>query len=346
MIHKIVYELEGGTNVNTRAIEIFEKYNLEVLRTTKVRGAILCEAREGIYILKEYQGQLSKCKFQNALLSCVKDNGFENVEEIIPNKEEELLTSDMDGTVYFVKTFFMGKECNVRDQEDCLRTMKTLARLHKAMELSDEQKQHVFLEGEITQKPSSSGLRFEFDKRNKELRRIRKFLREKSQKTYFEIFLMEQYDRFLDQALDITQKYHEEQEGHIRKLAFCHGDYQYHNIIMIDNDSEAVVNFEKCLMDDTMRDLYLFLRKIMEKQDWSVSYGKRLIAEYNKLKCLQPDDLRQLYFRFSYPEKFWKIANFYYNAGKSWIPERNTEKLEKLLQQEESKIQFLKEVLG
>ena len=29
----------------------------------------------------------------------------------------------------------------------------------------------------------------------------------------------------------------------------------------------------------------------------------------------------------SYPEKFWKIVNFYYNTGKAWIPEKNMEKL-------------------
>ncbi len=49
----------------------------------------------------------------------------------------------------------------------------------------------------------------------------------------------------------------------------------------------------------------------------------------------------QLYYRFRYPEKFWKIVNFYYNSGKAWIPGRNLEKLEKLLAQEEEKVKFL-----
>ena len=44
----------------------------------------------------------------------------------------------------------------------------------------------------------------------------------------------------------------------------------------------------------------------------------------------------------SYPEKLWKIVNFYYNSGKSWIPEKNQEKLDRLLEQEAARKKFLK----
>ena len=53
-----------------------------------------------------------------------------------------------------------------------------------------------------------------------------------------------------------------------------------------------------------------------------------------------------LYYRLAYPEKFWKIANFYFHSNKAWIPQRNMEKLEKLLEQEESKKIFLEQVFS
>ena len=49
----------------------------------------------------------------------------------------------------------------------------------------------------------------------------------------------------------------------------------------------------------------------------------------------------QLYYRLSYPEKFWKIVNFYYNSPKVWIPGKNMEKLKKIWIQEEEKQTFL-----
>ena len=57
-------------------------------------------------------------------------------------------------------------------------------------------------------------------------------------------------------------------------------------------------------------------------------------------------DFLQLYYRFAYPEKFWKIANFYYNSGKAWIPGRNMEKLEKLVDLRKAKNAFLEQTFS
>ena len=67
---------------------------------------------------------------------------------------------------------------------------------------------------------------------------------------------------------------------------------------------------------------------------------------YGKEKRLSASDTLQLYYRFAYPEKFWKIANFYYNSGKAWIPGRNMEKLERLLAQRKIKKAFLEQTFS
>ena len=79
----------------------------------------------------------------------------------------------------------------------------------------------------------------------------------------------------------------------------------------------------------------------MEKSGWSQELGTLLLSAYHEERALSAEDYRQLYYRMLYPEKFWKIVNFYYNSGKAWIPGRNTEKMEKVLGQEPEKIQFL-----
>ena len=57
--------------------------------------------------------------------------GLLNIESIIRNKEGELLTVDTDGTCYILKSYFEGRECNVRDPEECRSAMRTLAKLHR-----------------------------------------------------------------------------------------------------------------------------------------------------------------------------------------------------------------------
>ena len=64
---------------------------------------------------------------------------------------------------------------------------------------------------------------------------------------------------------------------------------------------------------------------------------RHLITLEHEERNLQEEELLQLKYRLYYPEKFWKIVNFYYNSPKSWISCKNGEKLTKLLEQEEAK---------
>ena len=75
--------------------------------------------------------------------------------------------------------------------------------------------------------------------------------------------------------------------------------------------------------------------------DWM---GRELLAAYEKVNSVSAYAYIDLYYRLAYPEKFWKIVNFYYNSGKAWIPQRNQEKLDKLLAQEKQKKSFLENV--
>ena len=342
----------GGISVNDRAVGVPENYEIEVLRTWKGRGAILCESDKGLLILKEYTGPKSKIIFQDALLKQIKEQGFPLAESILKTKENDLIVYDQDRVPYILKTYFEGRECNVRDIKECRQAVKTLARLHKASHMDIE------LFPGIGQK-AETGMDKEYEKHNRELRKVRKFLKDKSQKTNFEIFLLKHYDYFFDLALRVTeesQEYTKNQEpgnggktggtGTAESCIICHGDYQHHNILVTKGDGDdkeemAVINFEKCIRDNPVRDLYLFMRKLLEKGNWSIELGNLLLETYHQERELTQADYRQLYYRFIYPEKFWKIVNFYYNSGKSWIPGRNLEKMEKLLAQEENKTSFL-----
>ena len=102
------------------------------------------------------------------------------------------------------------------------------------------------------------------------------------------------------------------------------------------------VNFEKCQADGPVRDLYLLLRKLLEKSEWDAEWGRVLLAAYESVRPLKPYERQDLVYRLSYPEKLWKIVNFYYNSGKAWIPEKNQEKLDRLLEQEAARKKFLK----
>ncbi len=48
-----------------------------------------------------------------------------------------------------------------------------------------------------------------------------------------------------------------------------HGAFNYHNVI-ISFGNVAITNFDKCRIDCQICDLYQFMRKILEKYNWSI----------------------------------------------------------------------------
>ena len=83
------------------------------------------------------------------------------------------------------------------------------------------------------------------------------------------------------------------------------------------------------------------MRKVMEKHDWNPGLGFSMLEAYEKVLPLDLRDKKCLYYLFLYPEKYWKQINFYMNANKAWIPDRNMEKLKNLAGQNEERNRFL-----
>ena len=323
-----------------KAVNMLERYDLEVLRTWKVRGAILCEADRGLFILKEFGGSAEKLMLQDAFLTFLKKQGFLQAEELYRNKEGELLTKDAEGCGYIVKTYEEGRELNAGGGREALTdgcsAMRVLAKLHR---ISCRFREYCDIAPE-----RESPMRQEFDKHNRELKKVRRFLKEKGQKSEFEHFLQRHYDMFLEQALSVSEQLLRE-ETESGNMLLCHGDFQHHNVLFCEG-SVQLINFEKCVWDDSSKDIYHFSRKMLEKSNWQPEVGEALLNAYEKEGKLAPASGRQLYYRFRYPEKFWKIVNYYYNRGKAFIPDKNREKLEMLLEQEERRNAFIKNVIG
>ena len=72
-----------------------------------------------------------------------------------------------------------------------------------------------------------------------------------------------------------------------------------------------------------------------------IGLGMDLICAYDRVRRLTAVELNYLYLYMAYPEKFWKIANRYYNTHKAWVSGRNIEKLEKFIRQEDERERFL-----
>ena len=71
-----------------------------------------------------------------------------------------------------------------------------------------------------------------------------------------------------------------------------------------------------------------------------------MLREYDKVNALSSGDIKILGAMFAYPEKFWKILNYYFNANKAWIPNKNMEKLKLAVKQNRMRREFVRTLYG
>jgi Ser/Thr protein kinase RdoA (MazF antagonist) len=309
--------------------------------------------------------------FENKVKEHLSLHGYQNTDLFVKTLEDEIISEDSAGCQYIMKNWFWGEECNLKELSQIEAASANLARLHCILNDVDFTKEQ--LEHNI-----SPDLMETFDKRNRELKRVKAYIRDKRQKNEFELTYLNYYDVFYEQGIQAANRlaksaYSQLITDSIAKRNVCHGNYTYHNIIMLKSKTDAMsktyvppgwinkqplmatelggggnfiatTNFEKAYIGLQICDLYQFVRKVMEKNDWDILYGSNIIEAYDRVKPISKEELNVLYLLLLYPEKFWKITNFYYNGKKSWVSGRNTQKLNTIGEQNAKKEMFLQKL--
>lgn len=318
-----------------RVNQILEQYPFTVNQTYKGRGALICDTDQGLKILKEYKGSEARADFLYTTLSLLKENGQRRVDCIVKTKEERTIAKDMDESTWLVRDWYEGRECDVKNRDDIFKSIRQLAVVHTILRR---------FENEIPEflKVRPDTLLIEYEKHSRELKKVRYYIGSKKKKNDFEMAFVRHCEDFLAQAAHVIALQETELEPGQKQEGYgiCHGDFNQHNVIF-GREGIGILNFEKANYDVQTGDLANFMRKILEKHNWNLGLGMDMLDTYHKLKALSEDEMKQLYIRLAYPEKFWKICNHYYNASKAWVCGRDLEKLNRVVEQDEAKKRFL-----
>ncbi len=320
-------------------LSILEQYDIDVRNTRKVRGAVLCDSAQGLYLIKEMKFSEKRISALHGLHDRLQEQGYGYIDWILKNKEEALFSTSEEGTKYFLTRWYSGKECDIHRDTDVIEAVRNLTTIHRALRQCDSLEVPV---GENTQQ--------EFFRHNREMKKVRSFMRDKVGKGDFELTFLKHFDSMYACAETALEKLQQSDYAALFERAkkehtLIHGDYNYHNILMMCG-SVATTNFEHVQTNLQVTDLYYFLRKVMEKNRWDVQLGDKIIQNYHKLLPLKEAELEYLAICIAYPEKFWKAANSYYRSRKVWIPAKNLEKLEMVIRQTEEKKAFLRTIFS
>ena len=317
-------------------LSVLEQYGLAASTSGRVRGALLCRTEKGPVVLREFHGSEKKLAMQQMLLMKLQDEGC-HVDTFLENQEGALVSRDKDSVPYTAQIWFEGRECDTRSENDILKSIRTLAQIHKIMQLPVEMDY------------AGRNLQEEYIRHNQEMKKIRRFIRKKGVSSPFEKDYLKSVEWFLqkgEEATDMleTTDYKNLRQQALQKGSICHGEYNQHNVLILGKNT-AVTNFSHWSFDVQMADLYRFMRKILEKYCWDPYIAEKMLSTYDSIRPISMSEWQNLKVRFVYPEKYWKLANHYYTHNKAVISGKNVEKLHTMIRQKKQWEEFPKRCL-
>lgn len=324
--------------MNEKALTVLEQYDLKINGTYRTKGNYGCDTETGRYILQEYNNSNEKMATMKILYNHLEDNGFKT-DYVIENKEGSYVTISEDGYSYILKRWFEAEECNAYDEAHMLSAAKRLADFHKISQNTND------WWGENKGFHIGKNILNKFSKHNNEIVQIRNYIKKRKNKNYFEMALQEINNAYYIQGVDAVDmikqsEYEKEFESAISNKSLNYGSYNHHNI-MFHNNEVVFINMMKVNYAPQIQDLYDFLRKIMEKNNWDVELGKKILDAYDLSRGISSAEYKILKAMLCYPEKFWKIINYYYNSNKAWYSEKNEDKLKQFQKQEKNRWNFI-----
>lgn len=343
--------------VNEKYRELLEQYDVRIISTFRSRGTFQCETDQGLALLKEYHHSLRRLALEYEWKEKLAEAGFSLTDRYFLSREDSLVVYDRYHTPFVLKHYFSGRECDLTSRGDVRAACANLAQLHSvSATIPDPPFAQTGGSPCAGSEPDLPGRNPSFickniespaqmfARRNQELKTIRRFISRVNHKKSFELLYMKYFPYYYAEAERALAALRERfPEGPGTASGVCHGAYHQHNILMLPDGSVATIGFESVCYQPFLMDLYLFLRKTMEKSHYDFRLFENGVAGYGEHLPVSGEDLCFLYYLFLYPEKFWKISNQYYNRRKSWQPPKMCEKLERIAAQNEERLHFLEQ---
>ncbi|MDV4150118.1 CotS family spore coat protein [Clostridium sp. AL.422] len=129
--------------------------------------------------------------------------------------------------------------------------------------------------------------------------------------------------------------------------SLCHGDYVNKNIL-INNNSISLIDFDKCKMDFSARDISYFLRRLLKRENtnWQIDLTLQILDTYRTENELTDSDLKFILAYIAFPQKFWKLSRDYYKNIKKCNKNSFISLMEKSLNKSKNQLDFTYELIN
>lgn len=297
-----------------------EKYELTVSRIIKGRGAYICDTGIGQKLIVPYRGHEQRACTLRDTLAFIQRNGMD-VEQISQTKEQCIISRDNCEDAYILKDYRAGRECSTDSIDDMRGGSRALAQLHNILE-----KYPLPSDIEV------ESLHEKAQRKCAQIVKLKNYILRRSKTNAFEHLFYECYERFLEQGQKSAEILCELENSKTSVPIYCHGAFNQHNVVYTQSGRWLPVNFETMHPGYPETDLAEYMRKMLEKNHWDTAVADAILDSYCSVRSLDDTSMRLLQALLLFPEKFCKLCNHYSNSRKSWVCDRDVDKLAQLIQ--------------
>ncbi|HHW00921.1 MAG TPA: CotS family spore coat protein [Clostridiaceae bacterium] len=305
--------------------EIADQFDFQIKAIVPYKDFYIVNTSKGKKALKKCTLSPGRILFVHGAKEHLYNNNFRNIDRFICTADGRPYIYIGD-EIYTVTDFIEGRECDFNNRDDIVRASRLLASLHKASR-GYKPPYGCIIQDDLGKLP------FYFEKRLGELRRLKKVAGKR--KSEFDYLYINHVDHFIREGEDAIKLLHQSNYNALVDKArkegiFCHHDFSYHNIIC-DENKAFVTNFNYCCFELKLYDIANLLRRKMRKCNWDLKEAGIMIDEYMSVENISKDEFLILRIMLKFPQKFWRLANRYYNSRRSWAERIYTLKLQEVI---------------
>lgn len=305
---------------------VLREYDLVPLEAIPLRDVIRVVTSSGTYALKSTKGnRYSHVAFMQSALSHLAQRGFTAMAQLVPTKDGRPGVCRGE-KCHYLSRWIEGEPCRFspRNPGAIDEAAMVLAKLHLAAE---------GLEAPEPVPPAKVRWDRWIAKNRSKSEDLTLFADELTRRRIrnpFEELFLASYPFFLDlatQSVDLLER------GPYRQVAarersirsFCHGDYNYSNLVRDPEGRQWLVDFDNCAYDLRVTDL---VRLIRRNSRWNLGLADRILGVYSSIRQISPAELEVVRAALIFPQEFWWVANLHFDRGRTvkYILERNVQK--------------------
>lgn len=333
--------------------ELLEKiedlYGVKIFATKQIRGVYCLHTNEGDLCLKKIEYNLKKFLFIYHAMAHLLEQNFTQLPAFIYTQTGEPYFSFQEEH-YFLSEWLSGRECDFKNLVDIEIALVTLARMHrfsKGFQPPDKIKARSRLEVWPER----------LKRRTANLHRFKEMAINKIQPTKVDKYFLKHIDSKLvdcQKAIKLidTPIYRSLVNKIKDEGSFCHNDFVYHNVLI--NDQEAhrknpeayILDFDYCRYDLRVYDLARVIRRIIKEKKFQSDFLDVILSAYNSEYPLERDEYQILAGFLQFPQRFWRIADRYYNQKQAWSEKKFYLQIKNSVRRFRYRKRLIKEILS